>query len=418
MTTPEVTKLAVALLLPLALVPFRVWIERGNEGPFGLFKVFGSASLLAAIAGAALGWGAPDWVRTGLQPVPMLMFVFLAGWMGLVAGSSLDLRVSRKLGRAIISRELGQAVAVVLAVAVLVSGADLVLGEGNGFGQFHILTLASICLLGSIPPQRQAHRGAGTGAGFWDPSIIAPLALLMAAIAVVSDSNPVAILRLPAPSWELLTLELGGALEQLLWATLAGGITGLLLDQVSREDFAPGGLYVQIAAVILVCSGLAAMLGFSPLWIGAVAGFWSVSATLRRLDLLMVLERGLALPRVAAPALAGWCVGGALTTVGLNWPAVFVVSGVIIIVRPIVHTVVALTQRRHLLRRPGRRPGPIDPEIIEIREIALVIAGAGGLVLTARALPSLLLGVLIAQLLLAIGAQLRRDRSQQPRTGS
>ncbi|MBT4097399.1 MAG: hypothetical protein HOC05_19160 [Gemmatimonadetes bacterium] len=414
MTTPEVTKLAIALLVPLAFVPFRLWIERGNEGPFGLFKVFGSAPLLAAITGAVLGWGAPDWVRTGLQPVPMLMFVFLAGWMGLVAGSSLDLRVSRKLGRAIVTRELGQAVVVLVAVAVLVSGADLILGEVTGFGQFHILTLASICLLGAILPQRQAQRGAGTASGFWDPSIIAPLALLMAAIAVVSDSNPAAILRLPAPSAEVLTLELGGALEQLLWATAAGAITGLLLDLVSREDFAPGGLYVQIAAVTLVSSGLAAMLGFSPLWIGAVAGFWSVSATLRRLDLLMVLERGLALPRVAAPALAGWCVGGALTTVGLNWPAVFVVSGVIIIVRPTVHTVVALAQRRHLLRRAGRRPRPIDPEIIELREIALVIAGAGGLILSARAFPSLLLGVLIAQLLLAISAQLWRDRGRSP----
>ena len=117
-------------------------------------------------------------------------------------------------------------------------------------------------------------------------------------------------------------------------------------------------------------------------------------------------------------ALAGWCVGGALTTVGLNWPAVFVVSGVIIIVRPIVHTVVALAQRRHLLQRAGRRPRPIDPEIIELGEVALVIAGAGGLVLSARALPSLLLGVLIAQLLLAISAQVWRDRGRSPAAGS
>ncbi len=413
MTWPEMIRLGVAVILPLSVVPLKRWVE-GNEGPMGLLSVFGSSTLLAAVAGMALGWGVPHWVRDGFEPVPTLGFVFLACWSGLVAGSSLDLRMSRKLTRTMISRDLVQGIAVLCVVAMLIWAISLFVdgsvagaGPGGVSSRFHVLTLAAICLMGPILPQRQPHRGAGTGSGFWEPSLIAPIALLMAAVAVLSDSIPTVTLRLPG-SFSTQLFELGGPIEQLLWATAAGAIAGLLMDLVSREDFAPGGLYVQMAAVTLVCSGLAAMAGFSPLWIGGVAGFWSASATLRRLDLLMVLERGVALPRVGAPVLAGWCVGVGVATVGLDWEHVAIVAAVIVSVRPGAHIMAAVAQRRRLSRTAGRRPRPIDPSIIEVGEVALVVAGVGALILPAQVLPSLLLGALLAQLLLGIGAQLWR----------
>ena len=420
MSSMDVGRLGLAIVISAMTIPVRAWINKGNAGPLGLLDVVASPARLAAISGVAIGWGVPDWVRGELQPVPILCFVFFAGWSGLVAGSSLELRVSRKLTLHGIRHELLQAVAVTVAVTVLISAVRFIPGFVTAPGRFHILTIAAICLFTPILPSRQPHRGGGAGAGFWDPSLLGPMALLLAAWAVAGGFTPTAVLQLPAPLSQQLSFELGGPVEQLLWSTVGGAITGLLMDLVTREDFAPAGLYVQMAAVTLVCSGLGAMMGLSPLWLGAVAGFWSVSATLRRLDLLVVLEKGMALPRIAAPALAGWCVGIALVSEGLNWRVVGMVVAVIASVRPTVHIVAALVQRRRLSRRSGRRPRPIDPAIIEADEVSLVIAGAGGVVLSQQALPSLLLGVLLAQFLLAVGAQLGRGpkgASTPPRAG-
>ncbi|MBI93627.1 MAG: hypothetical protein CME05_10550 [Gemmatimonadaceae bacterium] len=420
MSLMDVGRLGLAIVIAAMIIPVRAWINKGNAGPLGLLDVAASPARLAAISGVAIGWGVPDWVRGELQPVPILCFVFFAGWSGLVAGSSLELRVSRRLTLHGIRHELLQAVFVTVAVTVLIWAVRFIPGFGTAPGRFHILTIAAICLLTSILPSRQLHRGGGAGVGFWDPSLLGPMALLLAAWAVAGEFTPTVVLQLPAPLSQQVSFELGGPVEQLLWSTVGGAITGLLMDLVTREDFAPGGLYVQMAAVALVCSGLGAMMGLSPLWLGAVAGFWSVSATLRRLDLLVVLAKGMALPRIAAPALAGWCVGIALVSEGLNWRVVGMVVAVIASVRPTVHIVAALVQRRRFSRIAGRRPRPIDPTIIEADEVSLVIAGAGGVVLSQQALPSLLLGVLLAQFLLAVGAQLGRGpkgASTPPRAG-
>ena len=186
------------------------------------------------------------------------------------------------------------------------------------------------------------------------------------------------------------------------------------MDLVSREDFAPGGLYVQMAAVTLVCSGLAAAMGLSPLWIGTVAGFWCMSATLRRIDLLLILDRGMALPRVAAPALAGWVVGAGCVTTGIDLRSVLLSAVLILLVRPLVQVLATVLERRHFARRGARRPQPIDPQIIEVDEAALVIVGVAGLFLLPGALASLLLGALGAQWTLSVGAQFWRAQTDSP----
>lgn len=418
MTTIEGARLAVACMVPALVIPLRHWIHQLQSGPAPsraggwLDAVFASTSL-AAIVGVALGWGTPYWVRQDLAQVPMLCFVFLAGWVGLACGSSLDLRVSRRLNRATMTMNVLQAAAAVASVALLSWATRFLPGTWVLFDLFHVLTLAAVCLLVPVLPERQRQRGpGGGGAGFWEPTLQAPIAVLLAAAAIASISEPIVYLQLPAPLSQVLSMELGGGFSQLLWATVAGAVAGLLMDLVSREDFAPGGLYVQMAAVILVCAGLAAMMGLSPLWIGTMAGFWSVSATLRRIDLLLIIDRGMALPRIAAPVLAGWCVGVSCITTGVDLRVAGMAAILVLLVRPLVQIAATILAQRQLIRRGGRRPRSIDAGIIEMDTSALVLVGASGLLLPSQMLGSLLFGVLIAQLVLSIGARAWRVRSE------
>ncbi|MBT6146780.1 MAG: hypothetical protein HOH74_15180, partial [Gemmatimonadetes bacterium] len=269
MTSLEGVRLVVACVVPVMVIPVRHWMSGGDAGRHRWLEVMLAPSKLAAIAGVAVGWGAPDWIREGLTPVAMSGFVFLSGWVGLACGSSLDLRVSRRLNRTTATSDLGQALLAVGVVSLLVWATRFMPPEWVSFGPLHVLTLAAVCLLGPVLPARQRQRGAaGGGSGFWEPTLKSPLALLLAAGAVTIGSMPTIQLQLPPPLSHALTMEMGGPVSQLLWATVGGAIAGLLMDLVSREDFAPGGLYVQMAAVTLVCSGLSAMMGLSPLWIG------------------------------------------------------------------------------------------------------------------------------------------------------
>ena len=76
MSSMDVGRLGLAIVISAMTIPVRAWINKGNAGPLGLLDVVASPARLAAISGVAIGWGVPDWVRGELQPVAILCYAF------------------------------------------------------------------------------------------------------------------------------------------------------------------------------------------------------------------------------------------------------------------------------------------------------------------------------------------------------
>ncbi|MDA0337763.1 MAG: hypothetical protein O2782_21565, partial [bacterium] len=265
---------------------------------------------VAALAGALLAWGAPEWIIVSADSLVQPAFLFLGGWVGLQIGCGLDLRAVRRATVVPFMYEAATALAAIAAVFAVGYGASRLIPGVPEPLPAALLVLAGLCTAGpALPGGGQAlSRGAGRG-GFWNPSMAAVLAALLAAVG--SALKPWPILQATIPFLDRpVPAEIDGVGGGLLWVLAVGCIAGLVADLVTRDDFAPGGLYPQLTAVLLIATGVAGGLGLEILLVTAIAGFWLVNATLRRLDILHVLQRGAILPRVLVPFLGGWFVGG------------------------------------------------------------------------------------------------------------
>ena len=228
------------------------------------------------------------------------------------------------------------------------------------------------------------------GGGIRVPSTLAVMAVLLAAVGMGLESPQPARLSPGLLDSQPLPIQLEGPLEGLLWGLAAGCLAGFLADMATRVDFAPGGLYPPLAAVVLLAVGLSGGIGLEGLIVGVVAGFWLINATLRRLDILRVLDRGVRFPRVTVPFLAAWYVGAGLR----QGPMDTIVFAVVVVGVVALRLVVRLATTRVVEGASGRRrrrpPQPSAAEGISIDELGLVIgvllvklldpaAGVGGL---------------------------------------
>ena len=355
---------------------------------------------VAILCGAMLGWAAPEWLARPFGLVLLPGLAFFAGWMGVAAGCGLDLRALKGGQATGFLFEAAAASAAVLALFCLSLLGEMVAGV-RSLGAPALLVLAAVCVAGPAMPApgvggSRVRRGKGMGGGFRVPSTLAVVAVLLAALGMGLESTEPVHLSPPGLLDSQPLLQLEGPLERLLWGLAAGCLAGFLADMATRVDFAPGGLYPPLAAVVLLAVGLSGGIGLEGLLVGAVAGFWLINATLRRLDILRVLDRGARFPRVTVPFLAAWYVGAGLRQ-GLMDTIVFAVVAVgVVALRPVVRLVTARVVESAIDRRRRRRPPPAAAQGISIDELGLVIgvlllkplhpaAGVGGLagVLTA-----------------------------------
>jgi hypothetical protein len=151
--------------------------------------------------------------------------------------------------------------------------------------------------------------------------------------------------------------------------------------------------------------------GIDTLLVGTICGFWLVNATLRRLDILHVVERGATVPRLLAPFLAGWLVGDSLKATGVDSGVFLFVLLLLLLLRP---TARVLARRMLQSHSSGRRQERQSASVVEINEIGILLV----VMLTRFVEPATGAGavaaVLLAKWLLGIGAQAWEQREAAP----
>ena len=391
---------AVVVTVLLLVVRYRL---PTRDCPWWVWAVLDTPTLAAA-CGALLAWAAPTWVAVPAHEILHPAFLFFAGWVGLEIGCGLDLRVVRRAAVVPFLNETAMALAAAATVfAAAYAGSRLIPGMPPPMPEA-LMVLAGVCVAGpALPGTGPAlSRGAGRGS-FWNPSAAASLAVLLAATG--SALAPWPVLETIVPGWDVrVLLETDSVFARLLWAMGAGCLAGFVADLATKDDFAPGGVYPQLAAVVLIAAGIAGAVGLETLLVGAVAGFWLINATLRRLDILHVLKRGASLPRLLVPFLGGWLVGSSVGSAGFDIAAFGLVLLLVMFVRPAARILGrrVIQVGQHAARR--RRPEPFSPALANLDELGILLAAVFTRLLEPAAGVGALAAVLLAQWLLGVGA--------------
>ena len=386
--------LAVAAM---ALFYFRVRLGASTAPVPWAIQAVTNPQAAAILCGAMLGWAAPGWIGEPVSLVLLPGLAFFAGWMGVAAGCGVDLRAIRGGHVTPFLYEAGAALAAVLALFSASLLGEMIPAVPD-LGKPALFVLAAVCVVGpAVPPAGDgAARGIGRAVGglrgaFREPSILAVLAVLLAAVGAglgPARSFQLSLPGLPEPL--PLPIQLESLSERLSWGLAAGCLAGFMADLATRVDFAPGRLYPPLAAVVLLAVGLSAGIGVEGLLVGAVAGFWLINATLRRLDILRVLDRGARLPRFAVPFMGAWLAGSGLRQGSLDTGFFLLVALGVIVVRPVVRLATARVLEGGSFDRWRRRSASSRADRIVIDELGLLIgvllvgllapdAGVGGL---------------------------------------
>ena len=196
----------------------------------------------------------------------------------------------------------------------------------------------------------------------------------MAAIATLG----VASALVTAPAFELVfpfskssqKIVIEGV-EAIIWGSVLGGTIGLLCDLTSREYHPDRPLFFILTTFAFVGAGLAVALGLQPLWVGAFAGIWLINCTLRRIDILRVVERGRPLASFGLPLGLGWLLGDRLQAVGIDWESFAISLAVVAFLRPAVKSTAGMVVKL-LFRRGPTGPRHTGVDIPESEQLSLL----------------------------------------------
>ena len=352
--------LAPALLVVAAIVAaYGAYVFRGRvlqceSASPGVVAVVGERHL-CAVVGLFFGCSGISWL-SGLGDAASLASLFFAGWIGFACGCCLDFRVLRLAGGSSLLPGLYQFLIALVLAPVSVYTLSKVPGTGGDLATpAAAMVLTALCIAGpSSTRERRVSFRAAHRLDFRRPSLSA-----VAAIA----SLGVASALVPAPGFELTTPYYGlsqdiaiDGVARILWGAALGGIIGLLCDLASREYHPTGPLLFLFSSFAFLGAGLSGVLGLQPLWVGAFTGIWLINCTLRRLDILRVVERGRPLARFGLPLALGWLLGDRLQVAGIDWESFAITLAVVLLLRPAVKFIAASVVK--LLSRRGSTGSP------------------------------------------------------------
>ena len=326
---------------------------------------------LCAWVGLLFGLGGTSWLSSGLGDAATLSSLFFAGWIGFSCGCFMDLRVLRQAGGASLLPGLFQSLIALLLVPTFLYALGMIPGAGGDLATpAAALVLAAVCIVGpSSTRERSGSFRAAHRRNFPRPSL-SPMAAI-ATLGVASALVPAPALQLIVP---LSKSSQGFGIEgvaEIVWGAVLGGAIGLLCDLTSREYHPDGPLFFILAIFAFVGAGLSVALGLQPLWVGAFAGIWLINCTLRRIDILRVVERGRPLAGFGLPLGLGWLLGDRLQAVGIDWESFAISLAVVVLLRPAVKSTAGLVVKLLLRRGPtGARHTGAD--ISESEQLSLL----------------------------------------------
>ena len=374
----------------------RAWAARSP-----VWSAWLAARVHYALAGLVLSFTAPLALRQTLAGSADLAGVFLAGIAGLAVGCSFDLRLLKRWTRPQVWLEIAHGVAFALVVWLLAQVFFKLVGS-HWAGPHSTAVLWALCglALGSWMRRRVEDAGKGKGAG-WMPSLGAISGIFLAGLGLMQIRAGSFAVRQPFAFPQVIVVE--GVVGAVLWCVVLGALVGLVVDLATRE-VRRGHLYFLVAAGLLLGCGMALALGLEPLWVGLVAGGWLINATVRRLDILRTLERGQGLVRTVLPGAVGWSMGALVVVGGLDWAFAGLILAILLLGVPVVRFGVWHGAGRVFDRAAVRRTGIEPRHLLELDDLALVIALGLAAVLPADQGAALLAAVLVGQRLMHLAA--------------
>ena len=372
----------------------RAWAARSP-----VWSAWLAARVHYALAGLVLSFTAPLAVRQTLAGSADLAGVFLAGIAGMAVGCGFDLRLLNRWNRTQVWLELAHGIAFALLVWLLAQVYFHVVGS-HWAGPRRTAVLWALCGLALGSWMRRHVKDAGKGAG-WMPSLGAISGIFLAGLGLMQIRAGSFAVRQPFAFPQVIVVE--GVVGAVLWCVVLGALVGLVVDLATRE-VRRGHLYFLVAAGLLLGCGMALALGLEPLWVGLVAGGWLINATVRRLDILRTLERGQGLVKTVLPGAVGWSMGALVVVGGLDWAFAALILAILLLGVPVVRFGVWHGAGRVFDRAALRRTRIGPHHLLELDDLALVIALGLAAVLPADQGAALLAAVLVGQRLMHLAA--------------
>ncbi len=237
------------------------------------------------------------------RSIPLLI-VFLSCWFAMAIGCSIDLRMLRRIAVQTIVVEVVPLFFLLLFLLLMVHTTEV--GQRNG--EAILWAIGGVAAASWSRQKWSGQKKRSRARSHWMPSLAATVGLgLLGAASMYSQGGKSIIIYRPFAT----SIVVDGFMEQALGSLCIGVIIGLLIDLSMKgadERYFP----YLLAGGLMLGAGVGASVALEPMWIGGVAGFWIINTTLRRVDVLDLLERGAGGLNVALSSVAGWVLGAKL----------------------------------------------------------------------------------------------------------
>ena len=266
------------------LLLYAIWsrLRSARAMPSGIRNLLllrGHYVLIGLLLGPLIPETVAPLLRAGQDPLLDMM----TGWMGLALGIELDLRRLRKMSFNVLSVDMFQALFTLVSVYLLVRALLPHLPAGTFFADLSNTETVMILAV-----------SAATTAT-WSQTVLAkrewtgPAANLLRQSSAFGNAAGIFTLAIAAAFTEQGRFVGGG------WARLGGSIglgavMGILVDFLSRERRGVHRIGYATFGVMAFGSGLCAIFRFPAIFVGMVSGAWLINSTLRRMEVLTVVE--------------------------------------------------------------------------------------------------------------------------------
>jgi hypothetical protein len=323
-------------------------------------------------AGVLIGYSFLPSMRLQFAESLILATAFFGGWFGFMAGSSLDLRILRRRWPALGLLEPVQAALLGVSIFLAAHAFSRIFGAGSLDLQGSvILTLCGICVAGKL------HIGGGGGRrqahlehGIWPPALATFLGIVLVGLGTSQLRDVPFQIRQPFAA-ATRTIAVDGLAGEIFWSLVLGAVIGLVADLLIRGVDA-GFLCYLLMGALMLGSGIAGALGLEPLWIGLVAGIWLINTTLRRLDILVVVERNHGLVQAGVYLVAGWMLGSGLARHQVDTGVLAWVLVLVGLLRPLVR--LGFLQAAERIRGKRSLKNLDTGGLLDLDDLALVVA--------------------------------------------
>ena len=285
-----------------------LWVRqrRAGDGLPAAVEELLESRMHYGLVGGIVGYTALPDLQLLVGEVAVLAVAFFGGWCGLVAGLGFDLRTLRRSHSAPLVVEGGRAGLMVLLVLMLAYvSSPLLQPAGFSTGGAELLMLCGVGVTG-VSLQRRALKvpKARLKRWVWRPSLAAGIGVVLAGLGSMQLRQIPFVIRQPFASMtKIIVVE--ELASEVIWGLVLGAVIGFSVDLITRGA-ERGELFFLIGSGLALGCGIAAGLGLEPLWIGLVAGTWLINCTLRRLDILQVVEGGHRTMKIGLYFTAGW----------------------------------------------------------------------------------------------------------------